>query len=136
VAGDLLSGFDGPQTAAGAMLALAAALTLVRLVRGPGMLDRSIALDVLTACVLAVVTLAASDRRGYLLPMLLLLSLVGFTGSVAIARFAAGDDSGDDGARGTAPGPGPRPGDEEGAGPAPPDPGPPGDRPPDRGGAP
>jgi multicomponent Na+:H+ antiporter subunit F len=70
------------------MLFLAAACTLVRIVRGPSMLDRAMALDVLLAVIMA--GLGASAVAGgdtWVLPTLLALSLVAFVGSVAVARF-------------------------------------------------
>ncbi|MFI0356805.1 monovalent cation/H+ antiporter complex subunit F [Actinomadura sp. 9N407] len=69
-------------------LALAAAFNLVRLVRGPSMLDRAVALDVMVAITmggLAVQAIATGDP--WVLTSLLALSLVGFVGSVSIARF-------------------------------------------------
>lgn len=63
---------------AGGMLSVAAVLTLVRVARGPGMLDRVIAMDVLvsiTVCALGVE--AAVNRHTTTLPILIALSLVG-----------------------------------------------------------
>lgn len=75
---------------AGAMLFAAAALALVRVEKGPSMLDRTIAFDVLTATLVGVVALeAAWHGRTDTLPILVVLSMVGFVGSVTIARFAA-----------------------------------------------
>lgn len=76
---------------AGLMLAIAAALTLVRIVRGPGPADRVVATDVLIAAVggsLAVE--AAINRHAYTIPVILVLSLLAFAGTVSIARFIAG----------------------------------------------
>nr|WP_237417813.1 monovalent cation/H+ antiporter complex subunit F [Actinomadura rayongensis] len=60
----------------------------VRLVRGPSMLDRAVALDVLVAVIMAGLGLRAiiADEPWELVPMLV-VSLVGFTGSAAFARF-------------------------------------------------
>jgi multicomponent Na+:H+ antiporter subunit F len=87
---------------AAGVLAVAALLVLVRTVIGPTAYDRSIGLDVLTAICLAAISVDAAEHHdGEFLPMLLLLSLVGFTGAVCIARFAGSGDgeevSGDDG---------------------------------------
>ncbi|HEV6953038.1 MAG TPA: monovalent cation/H+ antiporter complex subunit F [Promicromonospora sp.] len=72
------------------LLAAAALLAVVRLERGPSMLDRTIAFDVLTtALVGAIAVEAALSRRTELVPILVVLSMVGFVGSVTIARFAA-----------------------------------------------
>jgi multicomponent Na+:H+ antiporter subunit F len=58
--------------------------------RGPSMLDRSVAFDVLTtALVGAIAVEAALSRRTESVPILVVLSMVGFIGSVAVARFAA-----------------------------------------------
>ncbi|WP_129339198.1 monovalent cation/H+ antiporter complex subunit F [Cellulomonas endophytica] len=71
------------------LLVVAAALTLVRLERGPSMLDRTVALDILVTVLVAGVALyAAVERRTDVVPVLVALSLVGFVGSTTIARFA------------------------------------------------
>ena len=73
-----------------AMLGVAAALTLVRLLRGPSTLDRIVALDVFV--VLTVVgtgVYVAAYRDGSNIPLLAAVSLVGFVGSVTAARLAA-----------------------------------------------
>jgi multicomponent Na+:H+ antiporter subunit F len=73
-----------------ALLAAGALLAVVRMERGPSMLDRSVAFDVLTtALVGAIAVEAALSRRTESVPILVVLSMVGFIGSVAIARFAA-----------------------------------------------
>ncbi|WP_091101544.1 monovalent cation/H+ antiporter complex subunit F [Nonomuraea pusilla] len=71
-----------------ALLACAAAAALYRVGRGPSMLDRAVALDVLTAlamCGVGAAAVAADDYAA--LPVLLVLSLLGFAGSVSLARF-------------------------------------------------
>lgn len=76
--------------AATALLAVGALLAVVRIERGPTMLDRTVAFDVLTtALVGAIAVEAAISRRTESVPILVVLSLVGFIGSVTIARFAA-----------------------------------------------
>ena len=73
------------------MLAVAALLLVIRISLGPTMLDRIVALDVLVAvtiCGLAVE--AAIYRHTTTLPILGVLSLVGFVGSVSVARFTRG----------------------------------------------
>jgi len=72
------------------LLATATALTLLRIVRGPSTLDRIIATDVLLAIIVTTVAaLAAYRRDATALPALVVLSVLGFTGSVSVARFAA-----------------------------------------------
>jgi multicomponent Na+:H+ antiporter subunit F len=80
-----------------AVLVLAgAALAIVRAERGPSMLDRTVALDVvLTTLIAAVALYAAVERRAEVVPVLVVLSLVGFVGSVSIARFAAVEPKGE-----------------------------------------
>ena len=59
------------------LLVAAAALTVARMARGPSSLDRVVAADVLVAITL---------------PVMLVLSLLGFAGAVSIARFVAERD--------------------------------------------
>lgn len=76
-----------------AMLGVAALLLVVRIARGPTMLDRVVALDVLVAVVICGLALEAAVRRHTTtLPILVVLSLLGFVGSVSIARFTRGSD--------------------------------------------
>jgi multicomponent Na+:H+ antiporter subunit F len=78
------------------LLAAAALLAVVRAERGPSMLDRTVALDVLTTTLVAFVGLeAAWSRRTDTIPVLVALSLVGFVGSVTIARFASREPPGE-----------------------------------------
>ncbi|MGV8968731.1 MAG: monovalent cation/H+ antiporter complex subunit F [Cellulomonas sp.] len=64
--------------------------------RGPSMLDRTIALDVVTTTLVAFIGLeAAFNRRTDTIPVLVVLSLVGFVGSVTIARFASREPEGE-----------------------------------------
>ncbi len=78
------------------LLAVAGVLAVVRMERGPSMLDRTIALDVLTTTLVAAVALeAAWSRRTDTVPLLVALSLVGFVGSVTIARFASREPPGE-----------------------------------------
>jgi len=79
------------------LLAAGALLAVVRMERGPTMLDRTVAFDVLTtALVGAIAVEAALSRRTESVPILVVLSLVGFVGSVTIARFAAVEPPKDD----------------------------------------
>ena len=79
------------------MLTVAALLLVVRIALGPNMLDRVVALDVLVAVVICGLALeAAVYRHATTLPILGVLSLVGFVGSVSIARFTRGNDDVED----------------------------------------
>ncbi|MBC9227251.1 cation:proton antiporter [Aeromicrobium sp. 636] len=77
------------------LLGLTGLLCLVRIVRGPTMLDRTVAADVFTAaCVGAIGVEAAVGRHSTTLPILVALALVAFLGSVSIARYAASQAAG------------------------------------------
>lgn len=80
----------------GLLLATAAGFALYRAERGPSMLDRTVALDVFTAILVATIAVeAAWSRRTETIPILVVLSLVGFVGSVTIARFASVEPEGE-----------------------------------------
>ena len=72
---------------AGLMLAVAAALTLLRIIRGPGPADRVVATAVVGG---SLAVEAAINHHSYTIPVILVLSLLAFAGTVAIARFVAG----------------------------------------------
>jgi multicomponent Na+:H+ antiporter subunit F len=75
------------------LLAIAAVLLVVRIARGPTMLDRVVALDVLLAATICALALeAAVNRHTSTVPILVALSLLGFVGSVSVARFTRGSD--------------------------------------------
>lgn len=72
------------------MLIAAGILALIRAERGPTMLNRTVALDVFATVLIGGIILeAAYSKRLDTLPILVVLSLVGFVGSVTIARFSA-----------------------------------------------
>ena len=72
-----------------AMLGLAVALTLYRLLRGPSTLDRVVALDVFVVLtVVAAAVYVAVYRDGSNIPLLAAVALMGFVGSVSAARLA------------------------------------------------
>ena len=83
----------GVLVAGAVMLVVASALLLVRLIVGPTILDRSMALDVLVSVTVCAVALyAAQSQQTHVLPVLLVLAGLGFVGSVAVARYASGAD--------------------------------------------
>lgn len=74
------------------LLSITGVLCIVRIVRGPTMLDRTVAADVfVAACAGAIGIEAAIGRHDTTLSILVVLALVAFLGSVSIARFAAPD---------------------------------------------
>ena len=75
------------------ILGIAALLLVARISLGPTMLDRVVALDVLVAVLICGLALeAAVSRHTTTLPILVVLSLLGFVGSVSVARFTPGSD--------------------------------------------
>ena len=71
------------------MVGVAAALALVRLLRGPTTLDRVVALDVVVVLtVVAAGVYVAYYRDGSNIPLLAAVALVGFVGSTTAARLA------------------------------------------------
>lgn len=90
------------------VLGVSALLALIRIARGPSILDRVVGTDVLIAVVIAALVLeAVVHRHSTTVPIMLVLSLVGFAGAVSVARLVAAreaprlrhrlvDDAGDD----------------------------------------
>ena len=69
-------------------LGLAAMLVLVRLVLGPSVPDRIVALDVLVQIIVAGIAVAAAvTRDGTYLSLLVAVSLLAFVGTVTVGRF-------------------------------------------------
>lgn len=71
-----------------AMLSVALLLAFVRLVRGPSLPDRVVALDlisILAASVTAVYAIAA--EQAVFLDVAIILALIAFLGTVAFARY-------------------------------------------------
>ena len=80
----------------GVLLTVGALFAIVRAEKGPSMLDRTVALDIVVTTMIAAVALyAAVNRRADVVPILVVLSLVGFVGSVTIARFASVEPEGE-----------------------------------------
>jgi len=79
---------------AGILFALGGLLAVYRIVRGPSVLDRVIASDVLVATVIcALGAEMALNRHTDNLPVLLVLALFAVLGSLSVARFLPGRDS-------------------------------------------
>ncbi|GHJ13235.1 MULTISPECIES: monovalent cation/H+ antiporter complex subunit F [unclassified Micromonospora] len=76
------------------LLSATALLALTRIYRGPSLLDRIVGADLLLAAMLgAVGAEAAVNRHATTLPVLVVLSLLGFVGSVSLVRFAVRAES-------------------------------------------
>ena len=76
-------------TVATGCVSVALLLTLWRLARGPGVCDRILALDLLAMLVAALlIVLGIATRTGSAFDAALVVALLGFVGTVALARFA------------------------------------------------
>jgi multicomponent Na+:H+ antiporter subunit F len=76
------------------VFAVAALLTLWRIVTGPSILDRAVASDVLLTEVMCILGAEmAINHHTRSLPVLLIIAAVGVFGSVSIARFVARRDN-------------------------------------------
>ncbi|MEM9032555.1 MAG: cation:proton antiporter [Pseudomonadota bacterium] len=86
----MTSGFLDSAVSIGFVMVLAGvALALWRLVRGPSLPDRVVALDMMTVAIAAFCGLAAvRTGEAAFLDVALVLALVGFLATVALARFA------------------------------------------------
>jgi multicomponent Na+:H+ antiporter subunit F len=74
-----------------ALLGGGALLALVRLARGPSLLDRVVASDVLLVIIASGLAVhAALMRDPTLVPVLVVVSLLAFVGSVSVARYVGG----------------------------------------------
>lgn len=72
---------------------IAAFLTVIRIIRGPSILDRAVASDVLLTEVMCVLGAEmAINQHTRTLPVLLIIAAVGVFGSIAVARFVARRD--------------------------------------------
>lgn len=76
------------------LLAASVVIALFRIVRGPSILDRMIGTDVVLASIMCGLGgyMALSDRTD-LLPVLIVLAMLGFVGSVSVSRYVSKSDS-------------------------------------------
>ncbi|MFF1539863.1 monovalent cation/H+ antiporter complex subunit F [Microbacterium sp. NPDC058269] len=73
---------------------IAAVLALIRIVRGPSILDRAVASDVLLTEVMCVIGAEmAINGHTRSIPVLLIIAAIGVFGSIAVARFVARRDN-------------------------------------------
>jgi multicomponent K+:H+ antiporter subunit F len=85
IEGALAFGFAG--------LGLALVFNLWRLVRGPGLADRILALDTMVINVIGLIVLTGiAESSGTSFEAALLLAMVGFVGTAAYAKFALRGD--------------------------------------------
>jgi multicomponent Na+:H+ antiporter subunit F len=77
-----------------AVFGVAAILTMFRIIRGPSILDRAVASDVLLTevmCVLGAEMAINGHTRS--IPVLLIIAAVGVFGSISVARYVARRDN-------------------------------------------
>lgn len=80
--------------AASVLLATSVIIALYRIVRGPSILDRMIATDVVLASIMCGLGgFMALSGRTDLLPVLIVLAMLGFVGSVSVSRYVSKSDS-------------------------------------------
>ena len=73
------------------LLGAGALLALVRLALGPSLLDRVVATDTLLVIIAAGLAVHATlDRDPTVVPVLVVVSLLAFVGSVSVARYVGG----------------------------------------------
>jgi multicomponent Na+:H+ antiporter subunit F len=86
LSGDLL---DSAFLAVMAMITLALILTFLRLLRGPSLLDRVVALELTATLVVGVIAAwSIAIETAVMLDVAIALALVAFIGAVAFARYA------------------------------------------------
>ena len=73
------------------VLALSALAALYRIIRGPSIADRVAATDLLTSAIMAIVVVSGlcAGSRDYI-DIVIALAIIGFFGSVALARYLIG----------------------------------------------
>jgi multicomponent Na+:H+ antiporter subunit F len=73
------------------LISVAAALTIVRLVKGPTAPDRAVAMDILTnITIVLLVILGFYFRRYIYLDVALVYGILAFVGVIALARYLEG----------------------------------------------
>ena len=69
------------------MLGAAGLTVLVRVVRGPTLADRIIGLDLLLLLLAGGIATTGHPEEDLLVPVLIVVTLVAFTGTIIVARF-------------------------------------------------
>lgn len=83
-----MPGIEIAQQAIATVLVLAMGLGAVRVVRGPSLADRIVALDMVSFSATGLIgVIAIVTEEGALLDVALVLSLLVFLGTIAFARF-------------------------------------------------
>jgi len=76
------------------VFSIAAVLTVIRVIRGPSILDRAVASDVLLTEVMCVIGAEmAINGHTRSIPVMLIIAAVGVFGSISVARYVARRDN-------------------------------------------
>ena len=76
-----------------AVFTVAALLAVIRMIKGPSILDRAVASDVLLSEVLCILGAeAVINHHTHTLPIMLMIAATGVLGTVSVARFVARRD--------------------------------------------
>ncbi len=78
---------EGIVLAVQVVLGIAGLAALVRIVRGPQLTDRMIALDLLLLLLAGGIATAGHPEEDLLVPVLIVVTLVAFAGTIIVARF-------------------------------------------------
>ena len=84
----MMNAFSPPMTAILLLLSFTLVLVLIRLLRGPSLPDRVVALDLLTTVTIAMAAVyaAATDQQS-LIDVATVLAIVSFLGTIAFAYY-------------------------------------------------
>lgn len=78
---------EGIVLAVQVVLGIAGLATLIRIVRGPQLADRMIALDLLLLLLAGGIATAGHPEEDLLVPVLIVVTLIAFAGTIIVARF-------------------------------------------------
>lgn len=74
------------------VVAIASILVVIRIERGPSLLDRAVAVDIVTSALIGFLAVfSAMQQRTDLIALMAALAAVGFISTVAVARFAGAE---------------------------------------------
>ncbi len=86
-----MTGLEPMVLACYAGLLLCCVLCLYRIAEGPSAADRMVALDILGVVVVGFIAIAAAvSGKVYLLDVILVLAMVSFVGTLALAKYLLG----------------------------------------------
>ncbi|GAA3747841.1 multicomponent Na+:H+ antiporter subunit F [Spinactinospora alkalitolerans] len=84
-----MSGLDYVYVAVFTMLGVGAVCTLIRLVRGPSVLDRIVSLNALSVLLVSAIAVEGAIRQDdAYVGLMVTIALLGFLGPLTAARFA------------------------------------------------